>query len=189
MIKAVSSKLLKGETVVIKNELKSVTFEGTRPENLVLDENAADPDVIISESAKDSKEALVLVPRNTILGMGCKKDKTFEELFKFVSSEFNIDELKKDIYAISSIDVKARELGLLALASYLDTYLITFSAEELKKVKGNFSSSSFVRETVGVDNVSERSAVALGAVLTKEKIAKDGMTLAVAKREIRSFVW
>ncbi len=189
MIKNVSSKLLKGETIVIKNELSNVTFEGDQPKNVILDEKADNPDVIITEALEENLNDLTLVPRKAMLGMGCKKDKQCQELFRFVSSEFDVDELKKDIYAITSIDVKAREVGLLALASYLDTYLITFSAEELKKVEGHFSSSSFVRETVGVDNVSERAAVALGAVLTKEKIARDGMTLAVAKRELRSLVW
>ena len=189
MIKQVSSKLLKGETVYIKNELEDVTFEGQIPENVKLDEAHLDPDVIITENPGQITKSLILIPRTTILGMVCKKGKEFNALLAFIEKHFDIDELRKEIYAITSIDVKAKEDGLLALASFLDTYLITFSAEELKEVEGQFSSSDFVNKTVGVDNVSERSAVAIGGVLEKEKVAENGMTLAVAKRDLRSLVW
>ena len=45
----------------------------------------------------------------------------------------------------------------------------TYTAGELKAVKGNFSPSQFVEEQVGVDNVCERAA-ALTAGITGEKI-------------------
>lgn len=187
-IKMVSSKLLKKESIVIKNEIKNIVFEGEQPKNVIISNEAKDYDVLITDKEKD-EDCLVLIPRKTILGMGCKKDKPFEELLDFVTKHYDIDDLRKDIYAITSIDVKAKEKGLLTLAAFLDTWLITFSAEELEKVTGDFSTSDFVKKTVGVDNVSERSAVILGATLTKEKCAENGMTLAEAVRDIRSFVW
>ena len=57
----------------------------------------------------------------------------------------------------------------------------------LSRVKGDFSSSDFVKETVGVDNVCERAAVlgaGDGAELILNKQLLKGMTLAVAKRRI-----
>ena len=36
---------------------------------------------------------------------------------------------------------------------------LTYSAEELKQVKGDFQESSFVKEKTGVDNVCERVAM------------------------------
>ncbi|MCR4830004.1 MAG: cobalamin biosynthesis protein [Pseudobutyrivibrio sp.] len=187
-IKSVSAKLLRNEVIVIKNELENIVFEGQQPENVILSNDANNYDVLITNEERD-EDCLVLIPRKLILGMGCKKDKPFEELLDFVSKHYAIDDLRKDIYAITSIDVKAKEKGLLTLAAFLDTWLITFSAEELEKVPGDFSTSDFVKKTVGVDNVSERSAVILGATLTKEKCAENGMTLAEAVRNIRSFVW
>ena len=48
-------------------------------------------------------------------------------------------------------------------------------------MEGDFSASAFVRETVGVDNVCERSAVAsCGGTLVETKFARDGVTLALA---------
>ena len=61
-----------------------------------------------------------------------------------------------------------------------------FSAEELKKVPGEFSGSAFVEDITGVDNVCERSAV-LGAGdgrLVMKKTAWEGATMAVAFKNI-----
>ena len=63
-----------------------------------------------------------------------------------------------------------------------------FPAETLESIEGDFSSSEFVEKTVGVDNVCERSAMAAageGGELIVSKTAKDGMTIAVAKRKFR----
>ena len=59
------------------------------------------------------------------------------------------------------------------------------AAGELKKVPGDFTASAFVAQTVGVDNVCERAAVAAadGGSLLIHKQAMDGVTIAVAKRE------
>ena len=65
---------------------------------------------------------------------------------------------------------------------------MTFPAEELEKVKGDFASSDFVKKNVGVDNVCERAAVLAGGrgcSLVVRKTAKDGVTVAVAERKIR----
>ena len=63
---------------------------------------------------------------------------------------------------------------------------LTYTAEELQEVKGNFTGSSFVREKTGIDNVCERAALKAcggkGKLITP-KYAENGMTIAVAKRE------
>ena len=60
-----------------------------------------------------------------------------------------------------------------------------FVGYKLKKVPGDFTASAFVAQTVGVDNVCERAAVAAadGGSLLIHKQAMDGVTIAVAKRE------
>ena len=57
---------------------------------------------------------------------------------------------------------------------------LTYSADELKNVNGEFHSSCFVEEKTGVDNVCERAALkACGEKgrLVYEKHAEDGMTI------------
>ena len=72
------------------------------------------------------------------------------------------------------------------MAQYFGVPFITYSADELKEVQGDFTDSEFVDDTVGVGNVCERAAL-LGAgedgKLIKRKLANDGMTLAEARRE------
>ena len=59
---------------------------------------------------------------------------------------------------------------------------MTFTAQQLKEVPGDFGSSEFVERVTGVDNVCERSAVlASGGVLTVKKTALDGVTAAAAE--------
>ena len=56
-----------------------------------------------------------------------------------------------------------------------------FTADELCAAEGSFSPSDFVRETVGADNVCERSAVcAANGALFEKKYASDGVTFALA---------
>ena len=119
----------------------------------------------------------------------------------------------KEVLALASIDRKAREAGLLACAEKLRLNFWTYSAEELQAVEGEFTGSDFVKKQVGVDNVCERAALracedtmqkeGAGEERSKEaarekpetkhtagrllcrKRTKEGMTLAIARREWR----
>lgn len=132
---------------------------------------------------------LRLIPRCVILGMGCRKGKSYEELRDF--AEGTLQELGLDreaVCAIASIDVKKEEPGLVSLAADLGVPLQTFSAEELEKAElenWTFAESDRVREHVGTGNVCERAAAAAGArkILTG-KTAKDGMTICVGMRPV-----
>ena len=63
---------------------------------------------------------------------------------------------------------------------------LTYSAEELKQVKGRFSESSFVKEKTGVDNVCERVVRMRAAnerrnFHLREAQAENVMTIAIVK--------
>ena len=61
---------------------------------------------------------------------------------------------------------------------------LTYSAEELKQVKGDFQESSFVKEKTGVDNVCERAAMKAAneeGTFILRKQAENGMTIAIVK--------
>ena len=163
LIKKVSGKALKGESIEINQTEDEIIIEGLR-----------------------------LIPKRLILGIGCKKGKSFEELKAFVNSFYTDEELEENLYAIASIDVKSEELGLVKLAEYYGVFFVTFSSEELERVSGDFEESSFVKEQVGVGNVCERSALLLAGedgVLVKNKVAKEGMTLAAANRTKINLAW
>ena len=136
-----------------------------------------------------TRERLQLIPRCIVLGVGCRKGKEGTELIDFayrVLDELSID--KRSVAAVVSIDLKQDEKGIIELADRLGTEFKTFSGEELMKQEGEFSASEFVKETVGADNVCERSLMAYGCKrIIMKKRAENGMTLAVgaARRILR----
>lgn len=142
--------------------------------------------VSLYENKEPYKQTLHLIPRILTVGVGCKKGTAAElirEKIEKVLAQYHISE--KSICRLASIDLKAKEEGLLQTARELNVEFITYSAEELKKVKGDYTESSFVASVTGVSNVCERSAV-LGSdygVLLCRKTAGDGVTVALAVKE------
>ena len=142
-----------------------------------------------AEPSTNPDAPLRLIPRCVILGMGCRKGKSYEELRGF--AEETMRELglgREAVCAIASIDVKKEEPGLVSLAADLGVPLQTFSAEELEKTElenWTFMESDRVREYVGTGNVCERAAAAAGAgKILRGKTAKDGMTICVGMRPV-----
>ena len=88
------------------------------------------------------------------------------------------------IKQLASIDVKANEVGLLALSQKYKLPFITYSAAVLQAQEGVFAHSDYVAKTVGVGNVCERSAVvASKGRLLVGKTTYPGITLALASEE------
>ena len=128
---------------------------------------------------------LKLYPKTLCLGMGSKKGKSFEELKAYLNRFFDDEKLRRELYAIGTVDLKAEEAGLLTLAAFYGAFFFTYTKEELSAVTyDGLSKSDFVKETVGVDNVCERAALLLsgGEELLLSKKAGDGITIASAKR-------
>lgn len=132
---------------------------------------------------------LWLRPRVLVLGAGCKRG-TDPAALEAAAVDFlegaGVSPLS--LMVLASIDLKAEEPGLVALAGRYGIPFRTFSAEELAAVPGQFSSSERVLEVTGVDNVCERAAVlaASGAgrgVLLRSKARYPGITLALARRQ------
>lgn len=200
-IARVSDKILKNEQVSIciadeityeKNNLPDELFFVNYPPKTEVD--------ILVVRTKTSKYncKLMLTTKEYVVGLGCKKGKTFEELKEFLRKQIFIfkKEQKKEIaihqiYGLSSIDIKQKEQGILELCSFFHIPFYTYSAEELKKAKGEFLASEFVNKTVGVDNVCERSAsiLANNAKLLVHKQTQEGMSFAMAYKKPEIFVW
>ena len=127
-----------------------------------------------------------LCPRNIYLGIGCRRGKSAEEISRVVKDALDANGVSmKRVCAIASIDLKKDEEGICELVHQLRAEFVTFSAEQLMETEGEFSSSEYVLEQVGADNVCERSAVkASGGELVFGKYAKDGVTVAAAWRKI-----
>ena len=76
-----------------------------------------------------------LLPRNIILGVGCKKNTDVEGLWQFIASaldEHNID--VRSVLALASISIKSEEEAILKAAASLKCDLQFFETEALKEV-------------------------------------------------------
>ena len=171
-IKKVSSKAIEGKTITLS----------------IKDYPPKEPVDIIVADETDREYDLLLKPKRYTIGIGMKKgtdEQAAESYILGILREHDIE--LDDVYAIGSIDIKEDEP---ALRHFRDKYhipLLVFDAEVLKKADGDFDSSEFVEKTVGVDNVCERAAVlAAGnaSELVVKKQAANGITVAVAKREL-----
>ena len=127
-------------------------------------------------------EALHLIPRIAVLGVGCKRGTTAERLetaFAAFCAEHRF--APQGVIRAASIDLKRDEPGLAAFCRAHGWELDFYTAAALHTAKGRFTSSGFVQSITGVDNVCERAAVlAADGVLFIPKWAHDGVTLAVA---------
>lgn len=142
------------------------------------------PEIVVSSDERDFADAeLGLKFRDYVLGIGCKKGKSVEELAEWLRQAQRDGMLQSErVAAVASIDRKREEPGLWELAQQLRRPLYVFSGEELRALPGNYTVSTFVEQTVGVDNVCERAAVAAaGGMLVMNKKTYNGMTFAVAK--------
>ena len=188
-IKEISSAILKGENVgfhcdfPVSGELPSGLIQGkTCRTNLW---------ITIKEGSGDAvaKESLKLIPRILVLGIGCRKGVPAEIIEKVVDRAFKEWNLSfEGLSACASIDIKKEEQGICQFASAKGVPFYTYPAEVLAKTEGEFSSSSFVKQVTGVDNVCERAALACvkelgGGKLLVRKQAAEGVTAAVAVRD------
>ncbi len=190
--KEVSACLLSGKQVAILSDYKLETI----PKGVVLvskEEAGQYPcGIYINREGQERKEKLPfpmtceLLLKNLYVGIGCKKGKSREELLLFLEECLGSLKISKERVAmVASIDYKAEEEGICALAKELDVPFMVFTAEELLEVEGEFQESMFVKEKVGVGNVCERAAIlASKGTLIIKKTCKEGMTFALAEKEM-----
>ncbi len=178
-IKRVSGKLLAGKTVFCWSEFP---IAGPVPTGVALTQHPENADFALTCFLQG--EALHLVPRIGVLGIGCRRGTTAEQLEQ-IFAEFCAK------YALSpqcigkaaSIDLKQNEEGLLEFCEKNHWNVEFYSAEKLKAVSGDFTPSAFVRSITGVDNVCERAAVlAADGALRLRKYASGGVTFALARK-------
>ena len=125
---------------------------------------------------------LRLAPKGLILGIGCKKGTNAAAIQAAVNEALTGHE-PAAVERVATIDLKEKEPGLLVFCAAHDLPLSVYSAEELAAAEGKFTPSAFVKTVTGVDNVCERAAVRAGGTILVPKLAKNGVTVAVAGRK------
>lgn len=185
-IARISAKVLAGKEITMAVDMQKI--EGTVPEQVRLlpYHKEQEADVVIA-SEKSRQAMLSLAPKEYVVGMGCKKGKEEAALLEWLLENIkNAGISMEQIWAIASVDQKKEEPGLLELCRKNKIPFLTFPAEELQEIEGEFQESSFVKEQIGTDNVCERAAIrACGGegTIIYHKHAGRGMTIAIAKRK------
>lgn len=135
---------------------------------------------------KPFEKTLNLVPKNIVVGIGCKRGISFENVETNVLCCLEkIGADIKRVCRIATIDIKKNENGLLEFCKKYDVPLFTYNAEELMQISGNFIKSDFVLKQTGTDNVCERSAVKCSeGKLVLCKTVGNGVTVAMAEMAV-----
>lgn len=104
------------------------------------------------------------------IGMGCERNCPEEELSTLLTDCLDRAGLRlEQINSINSIDIKADELGLIALAQSLEKPYQTFDKLALAEVESQLSTKSdYVFNTVGVYGVAESAALWAAQQSTKQ---------------------
>ncbi len=179
-IRQVSARVLAGGSIRLKSSFATALDPELAGEIMLTDRPPFDVQISIKTN---HYAALHLVPRVLTLGVGCKKRTpatAIHAAFDRLCAELNLE--PRAFCQVCSIDLKAQEAGLVDFCRDIQLPLVTFSAKALNDLPGEFTASDFVRQTTGVDNVCERSAV-LGSTgtLLVQKRAYNGVTMAVAR--------
>lgn len=187
-LKYISTELVNGGKVCLLSDCK---LSGVLPANIIPyhSEHQCRAAVILSNMLKTTviaEKVLYLRPKNLILGIGCKKGKSRQEIQEAV-----MDFLAKSgksllsVRCIASIDLKAGEKGINEFSEETGIPFKTFSADEIQGVEHRFSASEFVRKTTGVGSVAEACAMLAGSrpKLICPKTVYSGITLALAEEE------
>lgn len=178
LAKEVSARLLEGGVVGFAADVEGSWDVPAQAVGEVSDLGFA---VTLDDAWQPFERTLHLVPRVATVGVGCRRGTDPEGLAQAVERALSTARVSRHaVNCLASIDVKADEPAIRALAEKRGWDLRFYSAEELAAVPGEFSASDFVKRTVGVDNVCERAALAQGGRLLLGKQAADGVTVALA---------
>ena len=180
-IKKVSGALLAGRTVHFASDWP---IQGTPPAGVEPAGDAAQASFALTITPTMTPNALHIIPRIAVLGIGCKRGTPADKLadvFAAFCAETKL--APQSIAAAASIDLKKDELGLAEFGQKQGWPVTFYTADELRAAPGQFAHSDFVQSITGVDNVCERAAVlAASGPVWAHKWARDGVTFAVALR-------
>ena len=204
-IKAVNKKILEGDSLEIgvddrieiagdvKNldnniKIRRLCFRSETGLNINSKESF---DAIIScgeIELQDDTTTLIMRLKPLVIGIGCRKNKSKEDIEGFILEALrSLNKKTTDVALLSTIDIKQDEAGIVEFSKKYEIPIKTYSAEYLNGIEGDFEESDFVLKTVGVSDVSARAAKACGKegdfLIKKSK--ENGITLSVFEKKMK----
>ncbi len=185
-IRHVSMALLEGRSIGLHDPYGYLL--GALPTQAVKageDADSSGPGVWVDDIRIDRPaETLILRPASLFIGMGCNRHTPSTEmraLLDHVLAQFSLS--AACIAGLASIDIKADEEGLLALAADLSRPLSFFTRDQLATVTDIPSPSAIVEKHVGVPSVCEAAAILASGrgPLIVPKQTTPNVTIAIAR--------
>jgi len=182
--KEISALLVNRKNVAVVSD-----FAFDLPEGFTNDPDAADGIIFVTNKniINPGKPYVRLVPRNIVIGIGCRKGTESPDIINMIIRMLDKTGInKQSIKCFASIDIKEREQGMLDAVEYFKKQIRFFSKEDIKLVENLFASSEFVRSKTGVGAVAEPCAFLASdrsgrMILNKAK--ESGITVAIWEEE------
>ena len=186
-IKTVNMALLTGERLAVHDPFYKVTphlpADQMRPCGAG-DFQPPEPGVFVDHIRLDlPPHVLVLRPGSLVVGMGCNRGTGANEMRTLLESSLAAHNLaRSSLRCLATVDLKADEPGLLALAQSLGVPLQTFTRDQLNQVDQVPTPSVMVEKHIGVRSVCEAAALLATRqgrlIVPKQKTAN--VTVAIA---------
>ena len=122
--------------------------------------------------------------KSLIIGVGCRKGTSQGEIIEAIDQALKKGECRRDdIRCITTIDLKGNEPGLKGACLALGIPLRTISFDLIKRFNGPYQRSTFVKEKIGVEGVSEPCALLAGrrTKLIVPKVKQGRVCVAIAR--------
>lgn len=164
----------------------AVAFHADPSTGVSASENPSRPGVWINDTICDfGPHILVLRPPSLVAGIGCNRNTSREEirdLLYQILEQFGL--ACASLCSLASIDLKADEEGLCALAATIDLPLHFFTSQELARVEDIQTPSATVFKHVGVPSVCEAAAIlaSRNGRLIVPKHSTKNVTVAIARK-------
>ncbi len=153
------------------------------PSDLLPVDNLADADIVVSNRIIKDQQMLVLHPRNLVVGIGCNRNTSAEDMEKALTQFLAAEEYAyASVRNLASIDLKQDEQGLLEFAAKNNWNIDFFTKDALNNING-VSTSLAVLKAVGAKGVAEPAALLSAEIdrLLVEKKKWPNVTLALAQ--------
>jgi cobalt-precorrin 5A hydrolase / precorrin-3B C17-methyltransferase len=159
---------------------------GPLPENLVRVDDLEPPLVFVSDRMVDvPRPAVVYRPPSLVAGVGCSRGASAGEILDLLRASLAKAGLsERSVAAITSIDAKRDETGLLEAAEELGIPVWFHPADSLAAVEAP-NPSAVVREAVGTPSVAEAAVLVSGAELVLQKRKSAMATVALGRMPAR----
>lgn len=160
------------------------------PKNVYIDKNKENTAGAIVVTNRDKFAISKIVPKNIVVGVGCRRDSTKKDILNAIKSAMESSNLNmKSIKSFASAWVKSDETGLLEACKELNKEIDFYDRDDIREIidKLEIKESEFVKKQIGVGAVSEPCAYLAssqkGSFLAK-KLKYSGITISLFEENL-----